>query len=91
MALVFFGTSLSKYIRVCNAQDPRILSIAYKDDRFSVLLVNVYLPTSSAENRDEQLMYLGRLAALLDDAEEQHVCVLGDFNAAPGTAFFTDV
>ncbi|KAG0716019.1 hypothetical protein GWK47_010600 [Chionoecetes opilio] len=71
--------------------DPRILGIAYKDDRFSMLLVNVYLPTSNVENRDEQQMYLGRLASIIEDAEEQNVCILGDFNAAPGTAFFTDI
>ncbi len=83
--------SLSKYIKVCSTQDPRILSIVYKDDRFSMLLVNVYLPTSSLENRDEQQLYLGRLTSIIEDAQEQNICILGDFNAAPDTDFFTDI
>ena len=83
--------SLSKYIQVCNGQDSRVLSITYRDDRLSLLLVNVYLPTNSRENREEQDMYIGRLASLIEDAQEQNICVLGDFNAAPGTEFYDDV
>ena len=83
--------SLSRYIRVSSAQDNRVMSIAYDDGQFSMLLVNVYLPTSSVENRHDQLMYLGRLASLIEDAQERNICILGDFNAAPGTEFFTDV
>lgn len=81
---------LSKHIRVSGAQNPRVLSITYKDDRLSIL-VNVHLPTKIRENMDDQAMCLGTLASLVDSAQEQHVCVLGDFNAAPGTPFFSDL
>jgi len=56
-----------------------------------MLLVNVYLPTSNVENRDEQHMYLGRLISIIDDAQEQNVCILGNYNAAPGTNVLTDI
>ena len=84
--------SLSKHIRMSGAQDPRVLSITYVDDRLSLLLINVYLPTNIRENRADQAMYLGKMASMLDNAlQERNVCVLGDFNAAPGTAFYNDV
>ena len=38
-----------------------------------------------------QLMYLGRLASIIDDAQEQIACILGDYNAAPATTFFKDI
>ena len=33
----------------------------------------------------------GRIAYIIDDAQEQNVCILGDFNIALGTTFFTDI
>ena len=67
--------SLSKNIRVHTSHDPRILGLTYRDDRFSVLLLNVYLPTNRAENREEQLEYLGKLASIIDDVQVANVCV----------------
>ena len=83
--------SLSTYISVGNAEDPRVMSITYKDERHSMLLVNVYLPTNSRENSDEQALCLGKLAAIIDNAQEQNVCIVGDFNAAPGTEYYEDI
>lgn len=66
----YCGKRVSKYIKVCHVQHPRVLSITYKDYRFSMFLVNVHVPTSNVENRDKQPVYLGRLASMLDDAHE---------------------
>lgn len=65
--LSFIGhKSLSKYISVSASQDLRMLGLTYKDDRLSMLLVNVYLSTNGAETREERHMYLGQLARLPD-------------------------
>ena len=56
-----------------------------------MLLVNVYLPTNNGENKEPQLIYLKRLASIIDDAQEQNVCIVSDLNATPDTTFFTDI
>lgn len=48
-------------------------------------------PTNSAESREEQQKYLGKLVSLIDDANEQHICVIRDFNARPNTRFFNEL
>ena len=82
---------LSKYIDIVDTQDPRIAGLRYRYGECTMLLLNVYLPTDCAENTDEQQVYLGKLASLIDDAMERHICVVGDFNARPGSAFFSDL
>lgn len=65
--------------------------ITCKDDRPSLLLVNVDLLTNNRETREEQAVYLGRLASLIDNALEQKNCVLGDNSSSAGIAFCSDV
>lgn len=83
--------SLSKYIKILELHDSRILGLTYKNNNFSLLMLNVYLPTNSAYNREEQLSYLGKLASLMDGAQEEHICIIGDFNAAPNSEYYEDI
>lgn len=39
--------------------------------------------------KDQQCMYVLKLASIIDNAEEQHICVLGDFKATHGTSVFS--
>ena len=82
---------LSKYVDIVDTQDTRIAGLRYRKGECTMLLLNVYLPTDCAGNRDEQQLYLGKLASLLDDATERHICVIGDYNARPGSVFFDDL
>ena len=61
---------MSKVITVRDMQDRRILGLSYKTNNLSVLFINVYFPANRPENRDEQLLCLGKIASLIDDADE---------------------
>ena len=45
-----------------------------------ILLINVYFPVTCHEKYYEYIC-LGTLSSLLESHEEDHVCILGDFNA----------
>jgi exonuclease III len=57
------------------------LSVAIRDMR--ILFLNVYFPVNAYDTRDEYNHCVGLLCSILEDREESHVCILGDFNAGP--------
>ena len=62
----------------------------YESDRITIngltrLFINVYSPVACYEKHEEYIMCLGILSSILESHEEDHVCILGDFNATPGS------
>ena len=69
----------------------RILGLSVKMNSSSILFINVYFPVACHENYEEYIMCLGILGSTLESHEEDHVCILGDFNATPGSPRFNEI
>ena len=88
---IMWKKALAKNIRIKQYNDPRILGISVNLENRSVLFINVYLPSlRSGVTDDDFAPYLGRLSSIIAECEEENVCVIGDFNCAPGTERFSD-
>ena len=83
--------SLSQVVRIVQYDDNRLLGLMCNFGETSVLLLNVYLPTESANNFDEFMSYLGKIISIANEPDVDAICILGDFNASPGTAFFREL
>ena len=57
----------------------------------SILFINVYFPVTCLAKYEEYIMCLGILSSILESHEEDHVCILGDFNATPGSLRFNEM
>ena len=49
--------------------------------RLCFYLINVYLPYYCKYSSEEFSLYLGKIAAIIQEAETPMVCTLGDINA----------
>ena len=78
-------------MRIVQYDDDRLLGLMFNLEETSVLLLNVYLPTESANNYDDYMSYLGKIVSIANDPDVDAICILGDFNASPGTGFFREL
>ena len=70
----------------CNIQVKRyesdgILGLSVTINGSTILFINVYFPVTCHEKYDEYIMCLGILYSILESQEEDHISILGDFNA----------
>ena len=78
-------------IQVRRYESDRILGLCVKMNCSSILIINVYLPVACHEKYEEYIMCLGILSYILESHEEDHVCILGDCNATPGSPGFNEI
>ena len=71
--------------------EDRLLGLTYRQGNFSFLMVNVYMPTQSTENRFEFSRILGKLASIVESSNDDAICLLGDWNASKDTPFFHEL
>ena len=57
----------------------------------SILFVNVYFLVICHSKYENYIMCLGILSSILESHEEDHVCIMGDFNATPGSPRFNEM
>ena len=57
----------------------------------SILFINIYFPLACHEKYYEYTLCLGLLSSLLEFQEGDQVCILGDFNATPGSPRFYEI
>ena len=57
----------------------------------SILFINVYFPVAGHEKFVEYIMCLGILSSIPESHEEDHVCILGDFNETSGSPRFNKI
>ena len=73
--------------------DPRLLGLELcsnsSNERY--LLLNVYLPYQCDDNFDEFMEYMGKISDIIEESPCTHICILGDFNAGPGTLFESEL
>ena len=66
-------------------ESDRILGLSVTINGLSILFINVYFIVACHETYEEYIMCLGILSSILESHDEDHVCILGDFNATPGS------
>ena len=74
-------------IKIIDYKDPRILGIEIKTGETKLLLICLYMPTDCKENEIDFLHYLGKLDAIIQEADTSNISIMGDWNADP-TAHF---
>ena len=72
-------------------ESDRILGLSVTMNGSSILFINVYFPVACHEKYEENIMCLGILSSILAFHEEDYVCILGDFNATPGSPRFDEI
>ena len=69
-------------------ESDRILGLSVTLNGSSILFINAYFPVACHEKCEEYIMCLCILSSILESHEEDHVWILGDRNATPGSPRF---
>ena len=88
---IMWRKSISVSCKTICYNDPRIMGLELITNKGKILLINVYLPYQSYDNTEEYMYYLGKLHAVIDEADTPHIMLLGDFNADVCTNFETEL
>ena len=72
-------------------ESDRILGPSVMMNGLSILFINVYFPVTCHIKYEEYIMCLGILSSILESHKEDDVCILGDFNATPGSPRFNEI
>ena len=81
----------SKFITMKTYDDSRVLGLSLSFDAKSILVLNVYMPTTSQDGKDEFFQYIGRISSIIAESGKEHISLLGDLNTSPGSARFGEV
>jgi exonuclease III len=88
---ILYRKSLANTVTLVDSDESRITGIQLHTSVGPLLLLNVYMPTNY-NDEESSVAYsecLGKLNALMLDAEAIHTVIAGDFNCSPGSRFFT--
>ena len=88
---ILWRKDMDSVCNIVNFDDHRILGIMLTRHNFKFLLINVYLPFYSDDNYPEYLMYLGKIAHIVDTSDVHGLLVCGDFNADINKEFYTEL
>ena len=83
----YFGCN----IQVKRYESDRILRLSVTINGSSILLINVDFPIACYAKYEEYIICLCILTSILESHEEYHVCILGDFNATPGSPRYNEI
>ena len=72
-------------------QSDRILGLSVTMNGSYILFINVYFPVTCHVNHKVYIMCLGIISSILESHEEDHVCILGDFDATPDSPRFNEI
>ena len=84
---ILFGCN----IQVKRYESDRILGLSVTINGSAILFINVYFLVTCHEKYKEYIRCLGILSSILESHEEDHVCLLGDFNATPSSPRFNEI
>ena len=70
-----------------NLNDVRLLGVTFDTNLGKMLLVNTYLPYQCADNFEDYCNCLGKIAAIVHEADTRNIVITGDFNAGVNTLF----
>ena len=72
-------------IQVKRFESDTIFGLSVTINGLAILFINIYFAVTCHAKYAEYIMCLGILSSILEFHEEDHVCILGDFNATPGS------
>lgn len=78
---ILWRKELTKYCVVKDYDDCRILGLEFKCAQAPVLLLNIYLPFCSDNNKLLYESYLSRIGSIIDSYPSPYIYIIGDFNA----------
>ena len=78
---IMWRKSLGSSVKSVTYGDSRLLGLEVMSYNEKLLLINVYLPCSSAENQDDFIFYLSKIDSIISSADTSYCMVMGDFNA----------
>ena len=79
---VLWRKSLGNRCRVVDLDDDRLMGMEITDENgCKLLILNVYLPYSASDNKDEFLFYLSKLENIMSNFETPYSIACGDFNS----------
>ena len=71
--------------------DSRLLGVTITLDSEQLYFISTYIPYQCNDNFDLYLEYIGKISALIDECHSSNIIILGDFNAAVGTLFESEL
>ena len=78
---ILWRKSIGQSCSIVEYDDARLLGIELKYEGNSALIVNVYMPYDCHDNVDEFHYYLNKVNDIIEEYDNPHVFVMGDFNA----------
>ncbi|KAI3384051.1 hypothetical protein SNEBB_004870 [Seison nebaliae] len=88
---ILWHKRLDATVSIEQYNDSRILGIKLVNSETSLHIVNVYLPFESVDNFENYIMYMGKIANIVNMSSSSNVIVLGDFNAHPDGVFYNEL
>ncbi|KAG7310128.1 hypothetical protein JYU34_004669 [Plutella xylostella] len=82
---ILWRKSVFSQVQLVECNSERITGIKITTDDQSILVLNVYMPTDSAENLLNFTECLCEVNAVIENSDVEAVYILGDFNAHPHT------
>ena len=70
-----------------NLDDVRLLGVAFDTNLGKMLLVKTYLPYQCADNFEDYCNCLGKIAAIVHEADTRNIVITDYFNAGVNTLF----
>ena len=78
-------------IQVKRYESDRILGLSVTMNGSLILFINVYFPVTYNSKYEDYIIFLGILSSIFESHEKDHVCILGDLNAMPGSLRFNEI
>ena len=74
--------SLASSCNSINYYEKCLIGMQYTDNSgMKYLFLNVYLPYECSDNYDSYMHYLGKIASIINNSDDNFMYALGDFNA----------
>ena len=88
---ILYHKNLTPFSQIIQYDDDRLLGISVRLNGAVYLFINVYLTYFCDDNYSDYVMYMGKLASILDGSDAAGVVILGDFNAHPVNGFYAEL
>ena len=79
---IMWRKTLGDGCKIIDLDDKRLMGIEIANSTGKkILLLNIYMPVSTHENKDEFIYYLSKIDSMISSSPSPYVFTMGDFNA----------